>query len=487
MHRFGNLIFDLQLTASKEEYQKALDKARDVYLQEVLPVLSDVMDELAPPDCWVELERLEIDLGDVNAPNWEEAFKLRCIERFTEELRSQLVFRSDGSVAAAGPRVKTSSVWKPEMMVRYLEQGNYGNASASLPPPQVLLGELLEQHPKELLKALRESTEWRNMARRLAWYFPERLVDRLLEMMGAEYAAVKSLLILGEHLGNAFAKEAAAGIDLLWTLRVVLIGMVFELRDATHGESVIWDGFVTRFLQEYHGDARKLPLELRFEQAISAERQKRLRELWQHLVQRARVLQAAPASAEANHAKEKPELDANWLRSKKAGTGDSIEVKYAGIVLLNPFLQQFFEYLGLVEQGLFRDEVAQFRAVYLLHFLATSQEVAEEGELQLLKLLCGLSTSDPIYLETPLTDDEKTASVELLEAVIGYWTPMHGSSAEALQEAFLQRAGVLEQGSTGYRLRVESMLLDVLLAKLPWGLSIVHYPWMDRLLYVEWG
>ncbi|MEM9214098.1 MAG: contractile injection system tape measure protein [Cyanobacteria bacterium P01_F01_bin.150] len=41
-------------------------------------------------------------------------------------------------------------------------------------------------------------------------------------------------------------------------------------------------------------------------------------------------------------------------------------------------------------------------------------------------------------------------------------------------------------GEQNWTLRVEQMAIDVLLTRLPWGVSMVKLPWMDGLLTVEW-
>ena len=49
------------------------------------------------------------------------------------------------------------------------------------------------------------------------------------------------------------------------------------------------------------------------------------------------------------------------------------------------------------------------------------------------------------------------------------------------------RPGMLAVDADGdWLLRVEARTVDILLDQLPWGVSLVKLPWMDRLLRVEW-
>jgi len=57
---------------------------------------------------------------------------------------------------------------------------------------------------------------------------------------------------------------------------------------------------------------------------------------------------------------------------------------------------------------------------------------------------------------------------------------------EALRETYLRREGVLNKGAQGWNLRVERNAFDVMLDKLPWGISIIKLPWCSEILYIEW-
>ena len=46
--------------------------------------------------------------------------------------------------------------------------------------------------------------------------------------------------------------------------------------------------------------------------------------------------------------------------------------------------------------------------------------------------------------------------------------------------------GVLRAQDGHWLLQVERATHDVLLDRVPWGLSIVRLPWMPRLLQVQW-
>ncbi|WP_028046732.1 contractile injection system tape measure protein [Cellulomonas sp. URHE0023] len=166
------------------------------------------------------------------------------------------------------------------------------------------------------------------------------------------------------------------------------------------------------------------------------------------------------------------------------GEDPGLLVDSAGLVLLHPFLPRFFETLGVAVGD---DVVTPDRGLCLLHHLATGEVVAPEHRLTLAKALCGLPLEMPSAADVGLTDDETAESVALLEAAIGHWDALRGTSPDALRLEFLQRPGVLSvTGDGDWLLRVDARTVDILLDQLPWGCSYVRLPWMGRPMIVEW-
>jgi hypothetical protein len=159
----------------------------------------------------------------------------------------------------------------------------------------------------------------------------------------------------------------------------------------------------------------------------------------------------------------------------------------SGVVILHPFLLPLFTELGLVEGKRFTGEEAQQKAVLVLHYLVTGAEAAEEYQLVLQKLLCGLSLESVVRAAVPLTYHEKEECENVLQAVTSHWKPLNHTSVEGLRTSFLQREGQLAPSETGWRLYIEKKTVDVLLDRMPWGISMIKLPWMEGILSVDWG
>jgi hypothetical protein len=157
---------------------------------------------------------------------------------------------------------------------------------------------------------------------------------------------------------------------------------------------------------------------------------------------------------------------------------DGEYVVNAGVVLLHPFLPRFFETLGVADG----DRLLQpDRALCLLHHLATGETSAPEYDLSMAKVLCEVPRDEPVTVLELGAHDLAEADV-LLRAAIGHWDVLRGTGPDGLRGTFLTRAGSLHDRL----LRIEAESFDVLLDQLPWGLSMIQLPWMSRLLLVEW-
>ncbi len=166
----------------------------------------------------------------------------------------------------------------------------------------------------------------------------------------------------------------------------------------------------------------------------------------------------------------------------------SIYVHHAGLVILHPFLSQFFSTLELLsESKQFVDEFAQTKAVCLLGFLSTGKKDLNESELSICKFLCGMPLKKAIVKNILLNEYEIRECNELLSAVIGYWSALKNTSPDGFRDAFLTRKGKLDMSEHTTVLYIESKSIDVLLESLPWGLSYIHLPWLTNPFSTIWN
>ncbi|UGQ48180.1 contractile injection system tape measure protein [Massilia endophytica] len=167
--------------------------------------------------------------------------------------------------------------------------------------------------------------------------------------------------------------------------------------------------------------------------------------------------------------------------------GELFAVDNAGIVLLWPFLDRYFDMLGMVKDGAFIGEREQHRAVELLRYLSHGELHAPEDALLLNKVLCGLDPVAPMDAGGPLTELERDMSLRILGAVTQHWDKLANTDAEGLQATFLRREGSLMRKEENWNLAVPRQTFDVLMASLPWALGTIRLSWMRGVLTVDWS
>ncbi len=196
-------------------------------------------------------------------------------------------------------------------------------------------------------------------------------------------------------------------------------------------------------------------------------------------------LEAIRAELEKERIREQEQLEKEF-RKLQEDKNNKIYIRNAGLVLLHPFLGTYFKRLGLLEDGKFVDDAAQHRAVLLLQYLVNGRTIAEEFELALNKILCGLPIEEAVPLEFTLTEDEIAVSAEIFQVIFQRWEKMKNTSVEGFRASFIQREGALSRLEENWELRVEQRTYDMLLTTLPWAFGMIKNTWMTKILTVEW-
>lgn len=165
-----------------------------------------------------------------------------------------------------------------------------------------------------------------------------------------------------------------------------------------------------------------------------------------------------------------------------------LAIRDAGLLLISPFLPQLLEATGIKHPQHPTIPEAQLpHTAALLHYLVTGNDTLFEHELTLIKVLLGLTPDQSLLVaEGLLQPNDKTEIVALLQALIDYWGALKTTSIDGLRSSFLHRSGLLRERENGWWVKVESKPYDMLLNQLPWSISVVKLPWMQRPIYSEW-
>ncbi|MBJ7312000.1 contractile injection system tape measure protein [Rugamonas sp. CCM 8940] len=502
-HSILRQYVDVRVAGSEAEALALQGRLAGLCAQWLTPVIERALDRCCPPRGVLRIERLEVDAGSIALGRLEQdlpALLERCLD---QALSAHLAGGAEGGRAA--PRHIDTALALDEALAHFLRYGTLpatlhlaagmdfeasllaawrvdggalaapgapaapggtalasGTASAPLRATQQLTA--LPAPAAELMAALRGASALQRLTGQFSISFQLALLARLAPGLAATLgAAVDAVDALGA-LAPGGTAASCARLLCRAALELALHGRAGDARLPIHGA-------LSRGLPEQAARAALAALRSPLS-ASDAERQRGPAVLRAPaaLVRPARPGGRRLASA-AEQAGQHPERQ------------QGIYIDNAGLVLLHPFLPKLFETLDLSEgERLLRPG----RALALLHFLASGRTTAPEYALALPKLLCQLPLTAPVEDGVVLTAAECEEAEAMLAAVIRHWTALRSTSADGLRGAFLLRAGKLSERGGECLLQVEPQTADILLADLPWGVSALRLPWMERILWVEW-
>lgn len=318
----------------------------------------------------------------------------------------------------------------------------------------------------------------RETASRLIAQLPEQLLTRLLYLLRPSthaYAQRVADLLVTAGIGAARTLDPPSLRRVTWQL---LFRTLLEERNAFDV-----DTFVRRFIviladllaQPDHASVRA---QLRLQLAHQSLRPTSIDQ---------RTLTALLHTPHADRRSSAPvKSDKDLVDDDASNCTESIYIVNAGQVLASAYLPRLFGMLNLTEQNAFRDAASARRAVHLIQFMVNESVDSPEHHLVLNKILCGMNTGAPIERTLAIQPVEQEAIEGMLRSMIQHWTVLGHTSIAGFRESFLQREGQLRLQDDAWHLLVEPRAFDMLLDQIPWSFTTIKYPWMDRVLYVEW-
>lgn len=361
-----------------------------------------------------------------------------------------------------------------------------------------LVKRILRNNPDQLKRILKQQLSVPHLRRRFASALHETTLIKILALLYGPSSTVplvmmSDVLMLLKEFGSkqadaiplvpirdlllllALRKSAASFTSVQWLHVVLSVSGIYSGKQADE-LAVVWKEYLAAYPGEWKSDFAVLlnhlsdPLYL-----------KRMKDTFLARLEKIKEKAAAEERRlQMEERKEKQKMEASLDDER------GVFIRNAGLVLLWPFFTQLFERTGLLKGISFVSEAAAYRAVHLLQYMVDGKEHTPEYNLVLNKILCNINKARPVEKEVTLTDEEKNMANQLLGAAIKHWGALGETSPAGLQETFLQRGGQLFFFDSKCELRVERKAFDKLLSRLPWGISPIKLPWMNKPLYVEW-
>jgi len=504
------------LNLSKREYAGALQASVSNLMQHELEAGIDaVFNNVFPEDQIIRIDRLQLDLGTVNQQNFENEFKAQLLSELTKGLLEQkdnldyadgagvlskeqsligaLIYFLEKGYLPWYQSVATMDAWETEMLSSFTArqyQQFFEKVLLKQPVNEAVIERLVQQFSNKFLGGLLSggmpefSVSWEliyndmalimysltdqtNTVRSAIWRYvfqalPERKDNKLsyqvLEKLASHFN-IKADTISAEKEEEILANLQTNIVEADFKELVICLKQLFETKKTKTTDKDADPGAVNNTVTDP-------------DQTLDNYR--------------ARAEGPGVENDDPSSAKKEETKTSQRKKDAQVIAGDVIFVTNSGTVILHPFLKPYFESLELLAEKKFVSDEARQRAVLLLHYLATGETKVAEFNLTLQKVMCGHPLDDTLPDELLLTEKEITESENLLNSVTNYWVPLNNTSIQGLRNSFLQREGKLELKENGWLLTIEQKTLDILLGKLPWGISTIRLPWMEQLLNVDW-
>jgi hypothetical protein len=473
---------------SGEDVFAIQERVRSLFAGGLGDRLEALLDELAPPGRLIRLESLHLNLGSIDKTDLEDELRERLIGRLREAV---LLTEKDPPAEDAVERPAAGigaflfflSLGRLPWHSEIKDLSDWEGRLLGLPAAE------WKQFP--LWYTMQANRDM--IGRRLASQFSDQFLAKMVALVRPGDDAAAGALV-PEELVRMVRDLSASGQsnmrEKIWTAVLDLI--------LTPGPEGLGDAATIR--SQVRSIMGRLSREREANAAADADRETALpMEAGDNSTPAGPEDVIDAVSADPGSPQETPREQPQELRRPRSLQEEdegSLWASNSGIVILHPFLSALFTELGLVVRPgaidgetpgrRFVSEDTAQRAVLLLHYLATGETTAPEFGLVLQKILCGLPPESPVPARLEPTEREREECRGVLEAVTQHWPPLNRTSVAGLQATFFQREGRLTAQDSGWTLKIEKKTVDILLDRLPWGISLVHLPWMEGMVSVEW-
>jgi hypothetical protein len=444
-HIIKRQVIELRMQGIEQPHSLQNEISR-IYRQRILPLIDKCLTDLSDPDRIYRIDSLDLDIGQLDMQHLEGDLVEKVNLALRRELAAEIDAQERETQSSKQDIQKKSQLELFEVFVR----------TGSLPwwvdksRPDLLaenLQYLLSDSPEALGELVTELAREPQSRHRLVNQYDDDQLFTLVELLVPAFGEALARILRESKATSSW--QAARDRKMLWRY-------ILEVASLGGNEYANFSNF-------YRAVLSRLPTEMDFRDT--------------ELTESSGGPGLDPAKSAIQFPEAPPTVDE---------LPDELYIENAGLVILWPFLENFFVRVGLLENKQFKNRPAQQRGVGLLQTLATKDPTSPEFLLPLNKILCGLEVTHVFDFGAPLLEAEAEECERLLQAVIAQAPILGDMTTEGLRGTFLLRSGMLSVRDGFWLLRVEKETYDIVLDRFPWSWEWVKLPWMDAPLRVEW-
>ncbi|WP_221392542.1 contractile injection system tape measure protein [Dyadobacter sp. NIV53] len=453
------------------------NEVSDLCRTTLYPALDKLFDRYAPENEHWKIDSLVLDLGDLAVENWQKTFVQKTIEQMEEQLRKKLNKRT--FEMAYNKHAKQEETINKEATITSIDV-----------PVETTFLKFLQTGSFAWNSPVRTISELENQLK-----ITGKLSNQIVQLVQQDYTVLTRLVwqFSSEFIKAVLANLVSKKPEVLSSFNTLFVqktwkGAFLEIGVSEQKRTQLENHFRLALLLEAFPVSTGKDVLIKSMRALLSEKQQNI---WIEYIQKTiQIDENETILAEVSKVlvlKTSPDNVKQKVKQIQVDDdSEAIYINQAGLVLLHPFLPVFFKKTNLLDNNQWKSNVKQRRAVLLCNYLVSGQSTAEETDLSLHKIMCGLPFTTPIENEFELTEIEKTASENLLNAVLEYWTALKSTRTDELRGSFLVRNGKLSHKDNQWFLKVEQRPYDMLLDHLPWTISMIQNTFMPEMLRVEW-
>ncbi len=466
-HIIEKQFIDIEINGKVDAF-RFKDELADICKNKLLPEMEKLFDDKFPGDRIIRIDKLEIDAGNVSPENWEKGFVENVIKNLSQYIDSAGTFSN-----IENERSEKEFIRKEEndsgIILFFLEKGflPWYSHIDNRNQLQLMLEELLNNDDERFKKDLKELLKNNKEAlKRLVFQFDKEKLELIQKKLFPDINPGRITDVWRNILSQVNMNSEQQKEIIYRALFSVQFNTAASITETSLTHNISEE--IIRMLKP--ADISKLM------KILEPDNKNDL----------VKKVQESLIQFSGSEIKDREE---NQKRAEEIHTVEKYEwyISNSGLVILHPFLLKLFESTGYVENKEWIGIEQQQRAIALLQYAVTGDEEYPEFQLMLNKIICGYEIQESLPAVMNLSDFEKNEADELLKSVIGHWTALKNTSIQGLRETFLMRSGKLSRDDGGWLLQVEVKTVDILINKLPWGMSVIRLPWMNEMLRVDWN
>jgi hypothetical protein len=466
----------LEFSFSEKEKGTALATTRNLFYDEILPVLNKGFDEVNDT---IYIDRMVIEVGAVSAGN----FSTQFIKAFTES-RAQHFQPTHNNIPVAinsKPEDETQQGLVVSQFIYFLQRGYWAWNWQTKTEDELLeaVGALFTSRSKllSLLSGLRG--EGPLVAERLVQFIAQRVAwRRLLRDAIIQYhPAVKQAQ---GYFHQPFENPMGRGDNLYALLfKKLLLSPPLQF-----DKELI--NLLLQMLQEYLGKTQVSSKTATTVKKMLAQLQKAgddaVLDKWLPLIKKMFAGKPEERAIISNDTGTDP---IPYFTNRE---NEKINIANAGLILVHPYLRYVFRDLEWTNSDhQFVNINAQQKAILWLQYLINGKSRQPEHALVLNKILCGWPVHMPLPGRCNFSGKEKQAVQDIIDSLREHWRVLKNTSQQGLVVSFIERPGVIEKTNNDYLLRIERNTIDILLESLPFGIQTIKLPWNEYIIHTEWA